>query len=87
LRITGQIANEDTADQVASKYRMINGKRYAWVTAELGSNRGGHWVEEGSSPMGNVTVWTSDELRKRMDRGGEGSMFTNVTHHGLAHGH
>jgi hypothetical protein len=88
LQITGQIANEQaTADQGVSKYRVINGKRYAWVTAEIGSNRGGHWVEEGSAPMGNVTVWTADELRKRMDRGGEGSMFTNATHNGLAHGH
>jgi hypothetical protein len=88
LQITGQIANEQaTVDQGVSRYRVINGKRYAWVTTELGSNRGGHWVEEGSSPMGNVTVWTADELRKRMDRGGEGSMFTNATHNGLAHGH
>jgi len=89
LQITGQIANEQaTADQGVSKYRVIDGKRYAWVTAELGSSRGGHWVEEGSSPMGNVTVWTFDELQKRMDRGGEGSMFTNSNHHGqIAHGH
>ncbi len=88
LQITGQIANEQaTGDQGLSRYRVINGKRYVWVTTELGSNRGGHWVEEGSAPMVNVIVWTSDELRKRMDRGGEGSMFTNATHQGLAHGH
>jgi hypothetical protein len=85
LQITGQIANEQaTADQGVSKYRVINGRRYVWVTTELGSNRGGHWAEEGSSSMGNVIVWTADELRKRMDRGGEGSMFTNATHHGMA---
>lgn len=89
LQITGQIANEQaTADQGVSKYRVINGKRYVWVAAELGSNRGGHWVEEGSSSMGNVIVWSSDELQKRMDRGGEGSMLTNSNHHGqIAHGH
>jgi hypothetical protein len=89
LQITGQIADEQaTADQGNSKYRVINGKRYAWVTSELGSNHGGHWVEEGSSSIGNVTVWTFDELQKRMDRGGEGAMFTNSNHHGLiAHGH
>jgi hypothetical protein len=89
LQITGQIANDQvTADQGVSKYRVINGKRYAWVTAELGSNRAGHWVEEGSSPRGNVIVWTTGELQKRMDRGGEGSMLTNSNHHGqIAHGH
>ena len=88
-QITGQIANEQaTADQGVSRYRVINGKRDVWVTAELGSNRGGHWVEESSSPRGNVIVWTFNELQKRMDRGGEGSMFTNSNHHGLvAHGH
>ena len=89
LQITGQIANEQaTADQGGSKYRVINGKRYVWVTAELGSNRAGHWVEEGSSSIGNITVWTSGELQKRMDRGGEGAMFTYANHHGLAaHGY
>jgi hypothetical protein len=89
LQITGQIANEPTtANQGVSKYKVINGRRYVWVPAELGSNRGGHWVEKSSSSMGNVTVWTSDELQKRMDRGGEGSMLTNSNHHGqIAHGH
>jgi hypothetical protein len=89
LQITGQIANDQaTADQGVSKYKVINGGRYLWVPAELGSNHAGHWVEEGSASMGNVTVWTSDELQKRMDRGGEGSMLTNSNHHGqIAHGH
>jgi hypothetical protein len=89
LQITGQIANDHaTADQGVSKYKVINGRRYVWVAAELGSNRAGHWVEEGSASMGNVIVWTSNELQKRMDRGGEGSMLTNSNHHGLiAHGH
>jgi hypothetical protein len=89
LQITGQIANDQaTADRGVSKYRVINGRRYVWAPAELGSNRAGHWVEEGSSSMGNITVWSADELQKRMDRGGEGSMLTNSNHHGqIAHGH
>jgi hypothetical protein len=88
LQITGQIANEQAiADLGVSKYRVINGKRYTWVTAELGSNRGGHWVEERSSSRGNVTYWTFDELQKKMNHGGE-SNFTNTSQHGLiAHGH
>jgi hypothetical protein len=88
-QITGQIANEQaTADQGVSKYRVINGKRYTWVATELGSNRGGHWVEEGSPPIRNVMVLTFDELQKRMDRGGEGNMFDNTNHPVMApHGH
>lgn len=89
LQITGQIAKDQaTADQGVSKYRVINGKRYVWVTAGLGTNRDGHWADDSLSSMGNVTVWTSDELQKRMDRAGEGSMLTNSNHHGqIAHGH
>ncbi len=81
LRITGQIANDQTtADQGSSKYRVIDGRRYVWVTTELGSNLGGHWQEEGlPRTAGNVTVWSADELRKRLDRAGEGSML--LYHH------
>ena len=77
LRITGQIANDQTtADQGSSKYRVIDGRRYFWVTTELGSNLGGHWQEEGLPRMaGNVTVWSADEIRKRQDRAAEGSML------------
>jgi hypothetical protein len=79
--ITGQVLNEQTmAGGDGLKYRVIDGKRFVWVTAELGSNRGGHWVEEGLPPAGNVVAWTSNDLQKRMDRGGEGSMITYKDH-------
>ncbi len=76
LKITGQVANEQaTADQGVSKYRVIGGRRYVWVTAELGSNLGGHWQEEGLHAAGNVIVWRPDEIRNRLDHAGEGSMI------------
>lgn len=75
-KITGQVANDQSMARVNGlKYRVINGKRFVWVTAELGSHRGGHWQEEGLGPARNVIVWNRDELQKRTDRGGEGSMI------------
>jgi hypothetical protein len=80
-KITGQVANEHgRARRDGSNYRVIDGKRYVWVTAELGSNRGGHWVEEGLAPARNVVAWRLEDIQKRMDRGGEGSMITYKDH-------
>jgi hypothetical protein len=74
--ITGQVLNEQaTARGESLKYRMIDGKPYVWVTAELGSNRGGHWQEAGLPPAGNVIAWRAQDLQKQMDRAGEGSML------------
>jgi hypothetical protein len=71
-----------------SKYRVIDGKRFVWVATETGSNHGGHWVEEGLAPARNIIAWTSDEIQKRQDRGGEGSLITYHHHHGLmTHGY
>jgi hypothetical protein len=82
-KITGQVANEqDVARGDGPKYRLIDGKLSVWVTAELGSNRGGHWVEQGLAPARNIVAWNSDELRKRQDRGGEGSLITYSDHYG-----
>lgn len=79
-KITGQVATEQAVAQGdASKYRMIDGKRYCWVSTELGSNLKGHWAEEGLATSGNVTLWSSDEIRKWQHRAGEGSMLTH--HH------
>jgi hypothetical protein len=76
-QITGQVAKDEiVADGLSSKYRVIDGKRFVWVTGELGSNRGGHWVEEGAPPSANVVAWRFEDIQKRMDRGGEGSMIT-----------
>jgi hypothetical protein len=75
-KITGQVVNDQgTTRADGSKYRVIDGKRFVWVTRQLGSNRGGHWVEESLAPPYNLIVWRLDDLQKRMDRGGEGSLL------------
>lgn len=77
LKITGMVANEQIAVQRDGfQYRVIDGKRYFWVIAETGSNRGGHWVEEGLAPAGNLNGVTSDDIRRRQDHAGEGSMLS-----------
>ena len=75
-KITGQVAKEaPVASADTSKVRVIDGKRYVWVRPELGSNRAGHWAAEGLPPVRNVIVLDPDEVRKKQDRGGEGSML------------
>jgi len=88
-KITGQLANDQATAQLnGSKYRVIDGKRFVWVTAELGSNRGGHWEEESLAPKRQVIVWSRDELQKRMDRAGEGSMvLTEAQENSGLHSH
>jgi len=77
-QISGQVLNDEAIAKVGGpKYRTIDGKRYLWVNAELGSHLQGHWEEAGTGPARSVFVWTKDELQKRMDRGGEGSMLAN----------
>lgn len=81
-KITGQVAKEEAgAREGTSEYRVIDGKRYVWITGELGSNLRGHWREEGLASAGNVIRWSSDEFRKRQDRAGEGSMIPYSHHH------
>ncbi|MEY2481494.1 MAG: hypothetical protein QOK24_22 [Verrucomicrobiota bacterium] len=76
LKITGKVAKEEARERDGvAKYRLIDGKRYFWVIAETGSNRGGHWVEEGLAPAGNLNGVTSDDIRRRQDHAGEGSMI------------
>ena len=81
LKITGKVAKEaDRSAAGVSNYRVIDGKRYFWVIAETGSNRGGHWVEEGLAPAGNLNGVTSDDIRRRQDHAGEGSMIHSTYH-------
>ena len=80
LKINGQVAIEQSVAQgVGPRYRVIDGKRYFWVGAELGSNRGGHWVEESLAPAGNLTAWSKDGIRTFQDTAGEGSMISYKT--------
>ena len=73
LKITGQVADEQIMAG-GSNYRVVGGQRFVWVTADLGSNIGGRWVEEGLAPARNITRLKADSVEKIQDKGGEGSM-------------
>ena len=76
-RISGQVAQEDAVTgQGVSGYRMIDGKRYVWMTTQVGSNLGGRWIEERLAPAVNVVNVTMDNVRTIQDSAGEGSMLT-----------
>lgn len=80
--ITGQVATEQAVAQGdGPKVRVIDGKRYLWVSSELGSNRGGHWMEEGLPKARNVTVMSTEDIQKRQDRAGEGSLLGYLQSH------
>jgi hypothetical protein len=84
--ISGQVLNDEAiAEAGGPKYRTIDGKRYVWVGAQTGTHLAGQWEEVSAGPAQSLVVWTRDELQKRMDRGGEGSMITSGSsgHHGL----
>jgi len=86
-QISGQVLNDEAiANLGGPKYRMIDGKRYVWVSGQTGTNIAGHWEEASVGPARTVIVWTKDELQKRMDRGGEGSMITYEDHTMFTHG-
>ena len=81
-KITGQIATERALTLGdGPRYRVIDGKRYRWVSAELGSNLGGRWEEEGLPTARNIKGWGSDDFRKWQDRAGEGSMIPYSDHY------
>lgn len=78
IQISGQVLNDEAIAKAGGpKYRVIDGKRYLWVSARTGTNLAGKWVEEGSARDGTISAWSSSELQKKMDRGGEGSMLTS----------
>jgi len=86
FQISGQVLNDEAiANAGGPKYRTIDGKRYVWMNPDLGTHLQGHWEEANAHPARSVVVWTRDELQKRMDRGGEGSMIVSEAneHYGL----
>jgi len=84
MKITGQVAKEEAMSQLdGPMFRVVDGKRYLWVGPQTGTNIAGQWVEQTLAPARNTIVWTSEELRKRIDRGGEGSMITNHHYYSL----
>jgi len=81
VQISGQVLNDEAITNAGGpKYRTIDGRHYIWIKGQIGTNLAGRWVDA-RTPDRTVTVWDRDELQKRMDRGGEGSMLTS--HHGL----
>lgn len=75
-KITGQIADEQMAVREGdAKYRVVGGQRFVWVTAELGSNVAGRWVEESVASSRNITLIRADGVKKFQEKGGEGSMI------------
>jgi len=75
-RITAQVAQENTVTgEGVSRSRVIDGKRYVWLTTQIGSNLGRRWVEERLAPGVNIVNVPMDNVRTIQDSAGEGSML------------
>ncbi len=84
IRVTGQV--ESARSLALDKVKVINGKRYFWVKA-MGTNLGGHWIEEGSAGAGNVVSFNARDLQQLQSRAGEGSLQGNMHKADLELGH
>ena len=74
-KIVGQVASARELE--SANVRMIDGKRYFWVS-ETGSNLGGHWRQEGSVGSQNLVSLSQADIGKIQARAGEGSMQGNM---------
>jgi hypothetical protein len=72
LKITGQVANEQIEGGL--NYKVVGGQRFVCVTAQLGSQIGGRWVEERMAPARSITLLGTEGIKKFQDKAGEGSM-------------
>ena len=62
MNITGQIVPTSID---SSRIKIVNGKRMIWVTNHTtGSNIRGHWVQEGSSEIYDVTIWDANSVNR-----------------------
>lgn len=71
INLTGQVADAGaaTADTKSnSKVKYIKGKKYVWVTGDLGSNLGGRWVDASSAGARNSQNIDQDGIRAFQDR-------------------
>lgn len=72
LNITGQVAQGNIATGGSAsgnaKVKVVNGKRYIWVTGGTGSNLGGRWVEEGSPEALNLSRMNAQGVQNMQDR-------------------
>src|SRR3954451_3578553 len=66
--ITGQIASGGAADGNA-KVKIINGKKWYFVSGGTGSHIGGHWVEEGTPEARNVQGISTEGVGRMQERG------------------
>jgi hypothetical protein len=89
LKITGQIVKEDAiAISGMSKYRMIDGRPYIWLAAELGTNVRGRWVDATLAPVNNIASYRTEDFRKAQDHAGEGSILGRKDYYkAAAHGY
>lgn len=53
-------------EKVRANVKVMNGKRFVWVPAPIGSHMGGKWVEEGSE---EAVLSTSNK------KGGDGEVL------------
>ena len=69
MNIVGQVANaEVTGGTGNAKVKIVNGRRYVWVShGGIGSNLGGRWEEEGVSNRHNAHSMSADAMRRVQD--------------------
>ncbi|MGZ5021520.1 MAG: T9SS type A sorting domain-containing protein [Chthoniobacterales bacterium] len=78
-RITGQLIEERSvlvADQPDTK--IVNGHRYRYVTADVGTHLGPHWEDETLGPRLNAVKLDLNYWQKVRDHQGEGSLLNPV---------
>lgn len=63
------VASGEKMEKVRANVKEMNGKRYVWVPAPIGSNMGGKWVEEGTE---GAVLSTSNS------KGGDGEMLQKI---------
>ena len=65
MNITGQVAPTSID---SARIKIINGKRMIWVTTyNTGSNIRGHWVEEGSKEISDVTNFGANSINRMQE--------------------
>ena len=76
MNVTGQVSSGKAVTAAAgsgnTKVKIVNGKRWVWVTSSTGSNIGGHWVEEGSAEARNVQGLSNAAVGRIQERGAAG---------------
>lgn len=69
LNITGQVSEAQKLVEGNTKMKIVNGRRYYYVSGGTGTNLGGRWVEEGTPEARNLVKMGADSLRNMQERG------------------